>query len=114
ELMIEGDRADEAVALLDKHLATLKDKPSQVGLLLRLADLYQLHLKDGEAARANLEAAYKLDPTNAAVAFRLARMYAEEEQVENIDGMLELALCAQRPIGERVAFCESVSMLWEE
>ncbi|MHB8878711.1 MAG: tetratricopeptide repeat protein, partial [Myxococcaceae bacterium] len=114
ELHIDTGRIGEGLALLEKHLASLKEKPAQVGLHLRLADLCQLQAQDAPAARGHLEAAFKLDAGNALAAFRLARLYIDEGTLELAEPLMELAVCAPRPSGERVALCEALAMACDE
>ncbi|MFZ5470742.1 MAG: tetratricopeptide repeat protein [Myxococcota bacterium] len=114
ELFIEESRGKDAVAVLEAHLATVKDQHTRVGLHLRLADLCQLHLKDEAGARAHLESALKLEPANAQAAFRLARIFADAGELAHLWPLMELAVTAPRPVSERVAFCENVAMLFDE
>lgn len=114
ELMLESDRANDAVAILEKHLATLKDRWAQVSLRMRLADLCAGRVDQPEKAREHLEAVLKAEPYNAEAAFRLARLAAESEDRESLMPHFSLATWARRPLAERVALCESVAMLCEE
>lgn len=114
ELLIETGKTADAVAALERHLTTLKDKHAQVALRLNLADLALKLQKDHDAARAHVEAAWKLDPNNAQVAFRLASIYADDANLEALWPMLELAVSAPRPIAARVSLCELTAMLCED
>ncbi|MFZ5444170.1 MAG: tetratricopeptide repeat protein [Myxococcota bacterium] len=114
EALISAGRLAEGMATLERHLATLKDKPAQVALRLNLADLTLKLLKDPAASRAHVEAAQKLDPNNAQVAFRLANLYADDGNLDGLWPLLELAASAPRPVTDRVALCELTGMLCEE
>ncbi|MFL5320500.1 MAG: gliding motility protein, partial [Myxococcaceae bacterium] len=114
ELLMEDGRAADGVAVLEKHLATLKDKWAQVALRMRLADLCGGRGAQPEKAIEHLDAVLKLEPYNAEAAFRLARFAAEAEDEKSLAPYFELATFARRPLSERVALCESVSMLLEE
>ncbi len=114
ELLLEAGRAEEAVGLYEKYLTTVKDRAGQVALHLRLADLCGNVLKNEAAARAHLEAALKAEPSNAQAAFRLAKIFAAEEDLAKLEPVMDLALFAPSPLNERIAFCEGVAMLYEE
>ncbi len=114
ELLLEQGMAEESIALYEKYLTTLKDRSAQVSLHLRLADLSGNVMKNEGASRAHLEAALKAEPSNAQAAFRLAKIFAAEEDLAKVEPMLDLALFAPSPLSERIAFCESLAMLYEE
>jgi len=112
ELLIEGGRPQNALSLYDRCLAMAKDRSSQIGLRIRLADLC-LALRELEAARGHLEFALKLEPGNAQAAYRLARLCVENEEVGALASILDLALHAPRPLSERVALSEAVAALYQ-
>lgn len=114
EALISTGKIAEGMAVLEKHLATLKDRGAQVALRLNLADLTLKLLKDPAASRGHVEAAFKLDPHNAQVAFRLVSLYADDGNLEALWPMLELAASAPRTIADRVSICELAALLCEE
>ncbi|MBI3185601.1 MAG: tetratricopeptide repeat protein [Myxococcales bacterium] len=114
ELCIEKGRIADAIAVLERHLSTLKDRPGQVSLHLRLAELCRLEAKDPDRARRHLEAALEIEPSNAYAAFGWAKLVAEAGEVEAVWPLLELATTAPAPLSERVALCERLAAGLEE
>lgn len=113
ELLVEAGRTEEGIAVIERHLATLQDRRAQVVLRLNLADLAQKRLGNPSVARAQLEAALKLDPNNALVAWRLVSLLIEVRDLDAVWPMLELAVSAPRSIAARVALCEQIGALCE-
>lgn len=111
ELLIESGRPRDALALCDRSLAAVKDRPGQIGLRIRLGDL-SLALGQAESARGYFEQALKLDPSNAQAAYRLARIYVEAGDVEPLGRVTELALHAERPVPERIALGTAIASLF--
>ena len=114
ELLLENGKFAEAVALLEKYLATVKDRPGQIALRLRLADLAASVVKNEDLARTHFEAVLKLDPANAQAGFEVAKRNVQAEVAEGLDVLLDLAVCSRRTLPERVALCEGAAMLLEE
>jgi tetratricopeptide (TPR) repeat protein len=114
EALISNGKPAEGMAVIERHLATLKDKAAQVALRLNLADLTLKLLKDANASRGHVEAAQKIDPHNASVAYRLATINADDGNLEGLWPLIDLAVSAPRPIAERITLCELVALLCEE
>lgn len=113
ELLIGSGRLPEGVAVLEKHLATLKDRTAQVALRVTLADLAARLLKDEAVARGHLEAAIQTDPHNAHVAWRLLKTFVASNDLERAWPMFELGISAPQAVGQRVELCEAVAQLCE-
>ncbi len=113
ELLVEAGRAEEGIAMVERHLATLRDRRAQVALRLNLADLALKRLNNPGVARAQLEAAAKLDPHNAVVAWRLVSMLIDAGDLPALWPLLELAVSAPRSIADRVSLCERAGALCE-
>ncbi|HZN93644.1 MAG TPA: tetratricopeptide repeat protein, partial [Myxococcales bacterium] len=114
ELLLELGEAKEAIAILEKHLATVKDKATQIALRLRLADMCATLVRNVPAARIHLEAVLNLDGTNATAAYELARLYVTEGDADALEPLVDLAVWAPRPVSDRVGLCEAAGMLFEE
>ncbi|MBX7099937.1 MAG: tetratricopeptide repeat protein [Myxococcaceae bacterium] len=114
ELVMEDGRVSEGIALLEKHLGSLRSKAAQAELLLRLSDLCANVAKDPARARKHLDAANQLEPGNAQIAWRLAQLMVAGAEAKEAWKLAELAVSAPRPMKDRVALCEAFSLLFEE
>ncbi len=114
ELLLDLDRVAEAIALYERHLDALKDRSAQLALHLALADLCLRRLRNPEGAQRHLEAALKLDPSEAGAAFDLCQLLIDAEELEAAATWLDTAMVAPRPRTQRVALCETLSLLFEE
>ncbi|MBL9038369.1 MAG: tetratricopeptide repeat protein, partial [Archangium sp.] len=114
EMLIQVGRGADGVKLLERHVTTLKDKSAQVAMRVTLADVALRVLKDEALERTHLEAAIAVDPHHAPVAFRLASMLVAAGELERAWPLLEVAVSAPKPVSERVALCEAVSLLCED
>jgi len=94
ELMIEANRTNSALKLLEKHLDSLRDRSAEVALRLRLADLYIFQVQDVAAARRHLEAILQVDPFNTQAAFQLAELFLQSQELEPLESVLTCALRA--------------------
>src|SRR5262249_22846902 len=92
ELLIEVGRVRPALDLLEKHLLSLRDKPAEANLRLRLAELYRLKLQDVGAARRHLEAALQADPFNTHAAYELAQLYLQSGALEPLESVFNCDL----------------------
>ena len=114
ELLLERGRKLEAVEVFEGHLATVKERTSQLSLSLRIADLCATQLKDSAKARVHYASVLRLEPANATAALELVRQKIQSESLEGLDSLLEVALLANRPLIERIAMCEAASQLLDE
>ncbi len=94
EQMIEANRTDNALELLERHLQSLRDRSAEVALRLRLADLYIFQVQDVAAARRHLEAILQVDPFNTQAAFQLAELFLQSQELEPLESVLTCALRA--------------------
>jgi tetratricopeptide (TPR) repeat protein len=113
ESLIGIGKVSEGIAVLERHLGTLKDRTAHVALRLTLADLCVRLLKDERGARVHLEAAAATDPHNARVAWRLLTVYAQTLELERLWPLFELGISAPQSVQERVSMCEQVAALCE-
>lgn len=114
EQLINAGKLADGVSVLEKHLATLKDRTAQVALRTTLADLATRLLKDEKVARGHLEAAIQTDPHNAQVAWRLLKVYSDAQELDRAWPLFELGISAPQPVNERVSMCEFVSLMCED
>ncbi|MCA2977219.1 MAG: tetratricopeptide repeat protein, partial [Myxococcaceae bacterium] len=114
EQLITQGRAADALEVLERHLGALKEKPAQLALRTKLADLSSRLLEDEAAERRHLEAALAVDPLNGHIAWRLLERAVEAHDLERAWPLFELALSAPRPVADRVGMCELVSLLCDE
>ncbi|HVE82183.1 MAG TPA: tetratricopeptide repeat protein, partial [Myxococcales bacterium] len=114
ELLLELGEHQNAITVLERHLATVKDRATQIALRLRLSDLCATLGRNVPAARVHLEAVLNLDGVNATAAYELARLYVTEGDAESLEPLVDLAVFAPRPVQDRVGLCEAAGMLFEE
>src|SRR5512140_2042827 len=91
ELYLEAGRAPEAVAALERHASTVKDRATQVAVELRIAQLCFDLLKDAERAWTHLSQVIRLDPSNASAAFQAAQLSVQADEVDGLERLLEQA-----------------------
>ncbi len=114
ELLVDAGRVAEAVQILGRHAATVKSRARAVALRLTLAELVEKHLKAPAQVRQQLDAARAVDPYDADVAFRLAKVSADADDAEAAWAVAELAASATRPAAERVTLGEYLSLMFAE
>lgn len=95
DFLLDENRPQEVVALLERHLATLPDKLAQVAMHLRVAELADSQLKNPAAAKTHLEAALQIDPTCLEAATRLLPLYEAAGEPETLAKALELVVQAE-------------------
>src|SRR5262249_45477392 len=88
EMLIEKGEVEEAFALYQQHLATVKDRRTQTDLRMWLAEIGASMGRDD--VRAHLQAVLKSDRTNARAARRLAPLAIEAADLEALEPVLEL------------------------
>lgn len=110
---LEQGRSRQAVELLEKHLGTLKDRPSRFSLHLRLAELCVGQVQDQASARLHLEAALEIEPTHPLAAYRLAKLLFGEGDLDTLWPLVESAAWAPAPGPERASFLEQLAQRLE-
>jgi golgin subfamily B member 1 len=114
ELLIGQGKVLEGVGVLERHLATIKDRTAQVALRTTLADLASRLLKDAKLARSHLEAAIQVDANNAQVAWRLLKLYTQVRELDRVWPVFELGISAPQSVAERISMCELVSQMYRD
>src|SRR5262249_19210990 len=111
EMLIEKGEVEEAFALYQRHLGTLKDRRAQIDLRTWLAELGPSMGRDD--VREHFQEVFKLDRTNARAARRLAQLAVKAADAEALEPVLELALVgANEP--ERIALALAAAQLFED
>jgi tetratricopeptide (TPR) repeat protein len=114
ELLLEAEKPAEAVALFDRHLATLRERGAVLALHLRLGELCQSALKDLTAARGHWEAVLKLDPQSGVAAYALAKMAVAQGSAVELEKYFDLALGPGQPVAARLTLCQEAAQLFEK
>src|SRR5215467_4490851 len=112
ELLLEKNRAGEALSLYERHLGTLRERPAQIDTRIWLAEM---GAKVGQpSGRAHLEAVLKLDRTNASAAWRLAHLLVEAADTDGLEAALDLALLSRRSPAERMKLALDAAKLFDQ
>ena len=112
ELLLEKNRAGEALSLYERHLGTLRERPAQIDTRIWLAEM---GAKVGQpSGRAHLEAVLKLDRTNASAAWRLAHLLVEAADTDGLEAALDLALLSRRSSAERMKLALDAAKLFDQ
>ena len=111
ELFFDQDRPADAVAALERHLITLKDRAAKGALHARIAALCQVALHDDEKAQGHWEQVLELERGNAEAAFELARIKVAKREGTGLEPLLERASRAQRPVPDRLSLLDLASQV---
>ncbi|MBI3180785.1 MAG: tetratricopeptide repeat protein [Myxococcales bacterium] len=91
ELMLELGRSADAAALLERHLATVKDRAGRNELRWRLIVLYRDKVCDEGRERTCLEAILRDEPTHPGAAFEAVRLSVASRNLEGVASRLQAA-----------------------
>ncbi len=113
EMHVDAGRADEALSVLERHLAATPRKSQHAALRLRAAEM-ALGAGDGPRARRQLEAALREEPGYAAAARALAPMLEEAAEWSRLVETLEVQAADDRRPAGRAALLERAAEVQSE
>ncbi len=111
---VDAGRFEEALSLLERHLAAAPEKPAHAPLRVRAAQLAKERLGDPARARRHLEAALRADPGDGAAAAALAPILADAGEWGHLAAMLELSAAFAQDLPERVRLLERLAEVQQE
>ncbi|HUL59614.1 MAG TPA: tetratricopeptide repeat protein, partial [Anaeromyxobacteraceae bacterium] len=114
EHLYNGSRWEEALAVLERHLAAAPEKPQHAPLRVRAAEMAREKLGDAARARRHLEAALRADPGHAPAAAALAPLLAEAGEWQKLSDVLERRLRAEPDAAERVRILERIAEVQQD
>lgn len=111
---VDAGRFEEALGVLERHLAAAPEKPAHAPLRVRAAQLAKERLGDAVRARRHLEAALRVDPGHAQAAAALAPLVAEAGEWQRLAEVLEHSASLERDLQERVRLLERLAEVQQE
>ena len=103
EHLADAGRAEEAVAVLERHLAASPEKPQHAIWRTRAAELALSRLGDPARARRHLEAALRAAPGHVPAAVALAPILEQAGEWQRLGEILEVGLQSERDPVRRVS-----------